>query len=39
MCFPVTCNRCGKITWDGCGSHVDEVMSQVAPEQRCTCPR
>ncbi|MBB4137810.1 hypothetical protein BKA16_004362 [Gordonia humi] len=39
MCYPVTCTTCGKITWDGCGAHVDEVMTPVPQEQRCTCPR
>lgn len=37
MCYPVTCPRCQKTTWDGCGQHVDEVMSNVPPENRCTC--
>ncbi len=22
MCYPVPCQVCGKITWDGCGEHV-----------------
>ncbi|WP_193392936.1 hypothetical protein [Gordonia phthalatica] len=38
MCFPVTCPTCGKITWDGCGEHVDEVLAPVPAEQRCSCP-
>lgn len=38
MCFPVTCRSCSKITWDGCGEHVDEVMTPVPSDQRCTCP-
>lgn len=37
MCFPVVCPRCKKTTWDGCGMHVDEVMSKVPEEQRCQC--
>jgi len=37
MCSPAPCHSCGKVTWAGCGAHVDEVMSQVTPERRCTC--
>lgn len=35
MCYQVTCPTCGKITWNGCGQHVDEVMSGVPTSQRC----
>jgi len=37
MCFPVTCPTCKKITWDGCGMHVDDVMADVPEDRRCTC--
>jgi hypothetical protein len=37
MCYPVSCRACGKTTWDGCGQHVDEVMTNVQASQRCTC--
>ncbi len=37
MCYPVTCRTCGKTGWDGCGQHVDEVMTNVPASQRCTC--
>lgn len=37
MCFAATCHLCGKTTWDGCGQHVDEVMSNVPKAQRCVC--
>ena len=37
MCFPATCQRCGKTTWDGCGMHVDDVMSTVPKDQQCVC--
>lgn len=37
MCYPVHCPKCGKVTWDGCGMHVDDVMADVPREQRCTC--
>ena len=38
MCRAVTCKRCGKATWAGCGQHVDQVMRSVPKNQRCTCP-
>jgi len=37
MCSPATCSSCGKITWSGCGLHVDMVMRNVAEDRRCTC--
>lgn len=36
MCQPATCPQCGKTTWTGCGQHVDEVMVDVRPEDRCS---
>lgn len=39
MCFPVQCQKCGKTTWQGCGLHVDAVMSKVPVDQRCTCKK
>lgn len=38
MCSRVRCSRCGKTTWSGCGSHVDQVMAGVPKAQRCECP-
>ena len=38
MCSRVTCRRCGKATWSGCGSHVEQVMAGVPKAQRCQCP-
>lgn len=35
MCRPVTCKICGKITWAGCGEHIEAVKAQVSPEQWC----
>jgi hypothetical protein len=35
MCRPVTCKKCGKTTWAGCGQHVDQVMCGVAKTDRC----
>ena len=39
MCRAVTCKKCGKTTWAGCGQHVDQVMAGVPANQRCTCQR
>ncbi|EEH64190.1 hypothetical protein HMPREF0044_0479 [Gleimia coleocanis DSM 15436] len=39
MCYPVTCPKCNKTTWQGCGEHIDSVKAVVAPEDWCTCPR
>ncbi len=36
MCRAVTCKKCGKTTWAGCGQHVDSVMKGVARADRCT---
>lgn len=35
MCRPVTCRKCGKITWADCGQHVRQVMAGVPASQRC----
>jgi hypothetical protein len=35
MCRPVTCKKCGKTTWAGCGKHVNQVLAQVPAAQRC----
>lgn len=37
MCSPARCGKCGKITWSGCGMHVDQVMAGVPADRRCTC--
>ncbi|NYI59057.1 hypothetical protein BKA22_001802 [Cellulomonas soli] len=37
MCSPARCSRCGKVTWTGCGMHVDSVMADVPPAEQCTC--
>lgn len=38
-CFQVQCDKCGKMTWKGCGRHVDSVMKDVKEEDKCVCPR
>jgi hypothetical protein len=35
MCSPVRCRTCGKITWAGCGDHVDEIKAMVPDELWC----
>jgi hypothetical protein len=35
MCRAVTCPTCGKVTWAGCGDHVDSVMGGVPEQDRC----
>lgn len=37
MCQQATCKTCGKVTWRGCGQHVDQVMKRVPVAQRCSC--
>jgi len=35
MCRAVTCRKCGKTTWAGCGQHVDSVLRGVPAADRC----
>ena len=35
MCREVTCSKCGKPTWAGCGAHVEQVLAHVPKAQRC----
>ena len=37
MCHRVTCGKCGKPTWVGCGLHVEQALQGVPVEQRCRC--
>ncbi len=36
MCHAKRCRRCGKVTWAGCGQHVDQVLRNVPRAERCT---
>lgn len=38
MCRAVTCNKCKKPTWAGCGAHIEQVLGHVPQAQRCQCP-
>jgi hypothetical protein len=35
MCSPVRCRTCGKVTWSGCGDHVDDIKVLVPDELWC----
>lgn len=35
MCRAVTCKKCGRTTWAGCGQHVDQVRAGVPKDQWC----
>lgn len=35
MCSKVTCNKCGKATWSGCGEHIEYALAGVAQADRC----
>lgn len=37
MCRRVDCSKCGKPTFAGCGMHVEAVLGDVRPENRCHC--
>lgn len=37
MCRRVTCRRCGRPTYSGCGAHVEQVLHDVPPAERCRC--
>jgi hypothetical protein len=37
MCRRVECRKCGKPTFAGCGMHVEQVLGDVPPPQRCRC--
>lgn len=35
MCRPVKCRQCDRITWAGCGAHVDQVRATVPADNWC----
>jgi hypothetical protein len=37
MCRRVECSRCARPTYAGCGAHVERVLGDVPPDQRCRC--
>ena len=37
MCQRITCSSCGKPSFAGCGRHVEAVLGDVPPADRCQC--
>lgn len=37
MCQRVTCSDCSKPDWAGCGAHIESVLGNVKPADRCKC--
>lgn len=37
MCQRITCRDCGKPSFKGCGRHVESVLGDVPPADRCQC--
>lgn len=37
MCRAITCKKCQRPTWAGCGAHVEQVLGHVPPAERCQC--
>lgn len=37
MCSRIRCERCGKPGFAGCGAHVEQVLRDVPPRDRCQC--
>lgn len=35
MCEKVTCRKCNKPTWAGCGEHVEQALAGIAIADRC----
>jgi hypothetical protein len=37
MCRRVTCEKCGKPSYAGCGAHIEMVLGDVPKSDRCAC--
>jgi hypothetical protein len=37
VCQRIQCPTCKKPSFVGCGRHVEQVLGDVAPEDRCRC--
>jgi hypothetical protein len=37
MCRRVTCTKCGRPGYAGCGAHVEQVLADVPTAERCRC--
>lgn len=39
MCSPANCSNCGKVTWTGCGQHIEEALEGFSEDQLCQCDK
>jgi hypothetical protein len=37
MCSSSKCNKCGKISFSGCGNHLDKIFSGKKASELCQC--
>ena len=37
MCTRIECSKCHKPSYAGCGRHVEQVLGDVPPSDRCRC--
>jgi hypothetical protein len=37
MCRRIQCRKCGRPSYSGCGAHVEQVLRDVPPGDRCKC--
>jgi len=37
MCRAITCSKCKRPSWAGCGAHVEQVLGHVPAAERCQC--
>jgi hypothetical protein len=37
MCRRIQCRKCGRPSYSGCGAHVEQVLRDVPPADRCHC--
>lgn len=37
MCRLMQCARCERLTWAGCGKHLEQLFHNIAYDKRCWC--
>jgi hypothetical protein len=37
MCRRIDCPKCGRPSFAGCGAHIEQVLGDVPPADRCRC--
>jgi hypothetical protein len=37
MCWKAICKKCKKITWEGCGKHIEQIKKNVPANEWCIC--